>query len=122
MKMDDDDLALLGYGNQWEETTLKLAKDRKAWLEENNPSSLERVEKRHRENPQEHLDAIRRWRKKNPDKVKAQNERRESSNLIRFGFLIGKKCLYCKASEYTRKDIASGSWKCRSCKKGSKND
>lgn len=113
--MDPDDLELLGYGNQWSAVSLKVAKKRAAWLEENNESSLKRIEKRHQENPKEHLEAIERWRQKNKDKVRAHAERAKKKNLMRFGFLVGKKCVYCGQGTYARHEIASGRWHCKLC-------
>lgn len=116
MDLDDDDLALLGFGNQWQETSHKIAVHQSKQPEIEKQKSLDRVKLHHRLFPGSHAKAISNWQKRNPDKVKKYQQVRAQRNLRRFGFMIGKKCVVCGVGTHLKSEIESGSFNCKECK------
>lgn len=66
MELDDDDLELLGYGNQWQKTIEKAA----PYEVERRASDIERLNDWVARNPEKHAEAIKRWAANRRDEIK----------------------------------------------------
>jgi len=116
MELDEETLAELGFGDQWEETAHVAAVGRSLVSEEKKKNSLGRVEQYHSDNPGTHGNAIAAWKKKNPEKVKKYMDNQKAQMLSRFGFMIGRKCVMCGVGKHTKSEIATGRFCCKNCK------
>lgn len=112
MEFDDDDLEMLGYGNQWSAIVQKESKRRKSDGQE----KLKSVEEYHKKNPGSADRANRNWKKKHPEKQAQYEARVAKRNLERFGFMIGKTCVMCGIGKHTKYSISRGSFHCEECK------
>lgn len=116
MDLDDDDLSLLGYGNQWEEVSHRVAVRKSTEPELDKKKSLDRVNLHHRLYPERHAKAIADWQKRNPDRVKQYRVDKAKRLMQRFGFMVGKQCVMCGKGTQTKADIEQGIFGCKECK------
>lgn len=119
MDIDDDDLALLGFGNQWQEVSHKIAVRESKSLknsESEKQRSLDRVKLHHRLYPEKHHKAISDWKKRNPERVKQWAVEKAKRNMRQFGFMVGKQCVMCGKGIQSQSDIENGVFGCKECK------
>ena len=117
MEIDDETRDLLGYGNSHESQVLRIAKRLSQTTDQDKKKSdLNRLKEYIEQNREAHNQAVSRWIKENPERIKEYQKKRKSMNMVRFGYLVGQKCIVCGVGTHRKNSIALGKIECAKCK------